>query len=134
VTTYLLQSVRHPAARNEAFAERLRAAIARKGWSISETARRAAAHLGSGTKFGDGHVWQYVHGRSVPRTRYLDALSRALDLEPHELRDDSHLLEDLSLSTPERNAKALSPVIRGFSREASVRLEKVPRVSRFRQP
>jgi transcriptional regulator with XRE-family HTH domain len=130
VPTSLPHSVRPPAARNEAFATRLRTAIARKGWSISETARRAAAHLGSGTKFGDGHVWQYVHGRAVPRTRYLLALSRALDLEPHELWEDSHSNEDLSWSTLERNASALSPVIRDFRREAGV-FEKVPRMSRF---
>ncbi|HEX2135196.1 MAG TPA: helix-turn-helix domain-containing protein [Microvirga sp.] len=67
------------------FADRLKAAIERKGWSMSETARRASNFLSEGDKFGRAHVWHYVQGRALPRVRYLEALSLALDVKPDEL-------------------------------------------------
>ena len=67
------------------FADRLKAAIERKGWSMSETARRASSFLSEGDKFGRAHVWHYVQGRALPRVRYLEALSLALDVKPDEL-------------------------------------------------
>jgi transcriptional regulator with XRE-family HTH domain len=67
------------------FADRLKAAIDRKGWSMSETARRASDFLNDGEKFGRAHVWHYVQGRALPRFRYLEALSLALDLRPDDL-------------------------------------------------
>ena len=67
------------------FAERLRAAIERKGWSPSETARQVSQHLGRHDRFSRAHLWQYLQGKSFPRTRYLRALSRALDVRPEDL-------------------------------------------------
>jgi transcriptional regulator with XRE-family HTH domain len=67
------------------FADRLKAAIDQKGWSMSETARRASSFLNQGEKFGRAHVWHYVQGRALPRFRYLEALSLALDLRPDDL-------------------------------------------------
>ena len=67
------------------FAERLKAAIERKGWSASEAARQVSRFLDPGDKFGRAHLWQYLQGRALPRSRYLLALSRALDLDPREL-------------------------------------------------
>jgi transcriptional regulator with XRE-family HTH domain len=67
------------------FADRLRTAIERKGWSMSETARRASMFLGDDDKFGRAHVWQYVQGKSLPRLKYLEALSAALQVKVDEL-------------------------------------------------
>jgi transcriptional regulator with XRE-family HTH domain len=67
------------------FADRLKTAIDRKGWSMSETARRASTFLNEGEKFGRAHVWHYVQGRALPRFRYLEALSLALNMRPDDL-------------------------------------------------
>ena len=68
-----------------AFARRLRAAIERKGWTLSETARQTSDVLGADAKFGRAHVWHYLNARAIPRARHLDALSQALQVTPHEL-------------------------------------------------
>ena len=73
------------AAQKADFADRLKAAIDRKGWSMSETARRTADFLQDGEKFGRAHVWHYVQGRALPRVRYLEALSLALEVRPGDL-------------------------------------------------
>ncbi|HEX2137071.1 MAG TPA: helix-turn-helix domain-containing protein [Microvirga sp.] len=70
------------------FAERLRGAMERKGWSASEVARQVARHLETRDKFGRAHIWHYLQGRALPRSRYLLALSRALEVEPGELLPD----------------------------------------------
>jgi len=67
------------------FAARLRAAIARKGWTATEAARRVSHLLGQKDKFSRAHLWQYLNGKSLPRTRTLRALSRALDVRPEDL-------------------------------------------------
>jgi transcriptional regulator with XRE-family HTH domain len=67
------------------FADRLRTAIERKGWTMSETARRASGFLRDGDKFGRAHVWHYVQGKALPRMKYLEALSAALEVRPDEL-------------------------------------------------
>lgn len=67
------------------FADRLKTAIDKKGWSMSETARRASLFLSDGDKFGRAHVWHYVQGKALPRMKYLEALSLALQVRPDEL-------------------------------------------------
>jgi transcriptional regulator with XRE-family HTH domain len=67
------------------FAERLKGAMERKGWTMSQTARQASTYLGDDEKFGRAHVWGYVQGRSLPKLRYLEALSLALEVAPDEL-------------------------------------------------
>ena len=71
--------------RKAAFAQRLKAAMGRKGWGLSETARQASQLLGPDAKFGRAHVWHYLHGKAVPRARQLNALSKALDVGPEDL-------------------------------------------------
>lgn len=108
------------AARRAVFAERLKAAMGRKGWGLSETARRASQVLGPGAKFGRAHVWHYLHGRAVPRARQLDALSRALDVEP----------DDLLGSAPEARGEAAASTVRAHDQgDGTVFLEVVQRVS-----
>jgi transcriptional regulator with XRE-family HTH domain len=67
------------------FAERLIAVMEQRGLSIAETARRVRQHLHDGEGFTDTNLVHYRQGRSMPRPRYLEALSRALDVEPTEL-------------------------------------------------
>jgi transcriptional regulator with XRE-family HTH domain len=90
------------------FADRLRTAIERKGWTMSETARRASMFLPEEDKFGRAHVWQYVQGRSLPRIKYLEALSSALQVELDELVPAAilpeYLTEERSVPTPAANS------------------------------
>ncbi len=72
----------HDNSRKAAFAERLKAAMERKGWDLSETARQTASVLGADAKFGRAHVWHYLHAKSMPRARQLSALSHALEVRP----------------------------------------------------
>jgi transcriptional regulator with XRE-family HTH domain len=75
----------HTSGRKSLFAERLKAAMERRGWTSSETARQTASVLGGEAKFGRAHVWHYLHAKSLPRARQLFALSHALDVRPDEL-------------------------------------------------
>jgi transcriptional regulator with XRE-family HTH domain len=75
----------HVNSRKAAFAERLKAAMERKGWDLSETARQTAFVLGVNAKFSRSHVWQYLHARAMPRDRQLAALSNALEVRPNDL-------------------------------------------------
>ena len=107
------------AARRAAFAERLKAAMGRKGWGLSETARHTSRVLGPDAKFGRAHVWHYLHGRAVPRARQLDALSRALDVEP----------DDLLGSDPGPRGRPLTGTVRAHDHgDGTVFLEVVQRV------
>jgi transcriptional regulator with XRE-family HTH domain len=56
-----------------------------RGWSLSETARRVRENLGEDSKFTATNISQYRQGRSFPRPRYLDALSRALGVDKNAL-------------------------------------------------
>jgi transcriptional regulator with XRE-family HTH domain len=71
--------------RKAAFAERLKAAIERRGWSLTETARQTASVLGTDATFGRANLSHYLHGRSMPRARQLLALSHALGVRPDDL-------------------------------------------------
>ena len=73
------------------FAERLRAAIERKGWSQAQTLKEARCFLEGGEKLGSAHLSQYVHGHVIPRMPYLLALSRALDVSMQDLLGGSGL-------------------------------------------
>ena len=75
----------HDNSRKAAFAARLKAAMERKGWDLSETARQTASVLGADAKFSRTHVWHYLHARAMPRGRQLAALSQALEVRPDDL-------------------------------------------------
>jgi hypothetical protein len=55
--------------------------MARKGWSLSETARQTSRILGPDAKFGRAHMWHYLRVGTVPRGRYVEALSQSLGVE-----------------------------------------------------
>jgi hypothetical protein len=61
----------------EAVAARLREAMARKGWSIGETARQASQFLSDGQRLGRPQIWHYMRGDALPRPHHLTALVRA---------------------------------------------------------
>jgi len=67
------------------FAERLKVQIEKKGWSLRRTAEEAARFLDDGAKFGPAHVWHYLQARTLPRQRYLNALSHAFGIGPDDL-------------------------------------------------
>jgi transcriptional regulator with XRE-family HTH domain len=56
-----------------------------RGWTVNETARRVREELGEGAKFTPANISHYRQGRSIPRPRYLAALSRALGVDQGEL-------------------------------------------------
>jgi transcriptional regulator with XRE-family HTH domain len=92
-----------PKSAKSIFAERLKAEIDKKGWSLRRTAEEVGLHLDEGAKFGPAHVWHYLQARTLPRPRYLVALSRALGLDPDELmpahRSGKHRAEPRAIST-----------------------------------
>jgi transcriptional regulator with XRE-family HTH domain len=98
-----------------AFARRLREAIERKGWTLSETARQTSDVLGGDAKFGRAHVWHYLNARAIPRARHLDALSQALQVKPHELLgltapatgEESSRTRDVGSSIPRAETKPI---------------------------
>jgi hypothetical protein len=55
--------------------------MARKGWSISETAQQTARLLPVGQRLARVHVWHYVQGQAFPHPQHMTALLQALDLE-----------------------------------------------------
>jgi transcriptional regulator with XRE-family HTH domain len=95
------EGTEHDNSRKAAFAERLKAAMERKGWSLSETARQTASVLGTDAKFCRAHVWHYLHARVLPRDRQLAALSNALEVRPDDLLKSAPPSEvEGTLSTP----------------------------------
>ncbi|HEY8382579.1 MAG TPA: helix-turn-helix domain-containing protein [Microvirga sp.] len=108
------------AASKSDFADRLRGAMERKGWSMSETARRTARHLNDGEKFGRAHIWHYVQGKALPRTRYLEALSLALEVTPSEL-----LPADATPAAGEEGGRPLSARARAAEERAILQNDKV---------
>ena len=55
-----------------------------RGLSIAETARQMRQHL-AGEGFTATNLTHYRQGRSVPRPKYLEALSRVLEVDPSAL-------------------------------------------------
>jgi transcriptional regulator with XRE-family HTH domain len=82
------------------FAARLRAAIARKGWTATVVVHHVSRSLGNGNKFSRAHLCHYLHGRALPRPRYLLALSHTLGVEPRELLPDRPDLTDSPMAPP----------------------------------
>jgi transcriptional regulator with XRE-family HTH domain len=71
-----------------AFAQRLRAALDERGLTVAETTRRMRTHLPKGESISVVGMLHYLSGRSMPRLRYLDALSLALRVDKSELIPD----------------------------------------------
>jgi transcriptional regulator with XRE-family HTH domain len=67
------------------FAKRLTAIMKQRGLSIAETARQMRQHLPAGEGFTAANLTHYRQGRSVPRPKYLEALSRVLEVDPSAL-------------------------------------------------
>ena len=76
------------------FARRLKAAMDERGWTANETARRVREELGEGAKFTPANISHYRQGRSLPRPRYLEALSRALGVDKGELLTEASPARD----------------------------------------
>lgn len=70
--------------RPRAFAQRMRSLMEEQGLSVAELTKRMEQQL-PGEKFNPVNLSHYKAGRSMPRPRYLSALSRAFGVEPKEL-------------------------------------------------
>jgi transcriptional regulator with XRE-family HTH domain len=97
------------------FARRLQAAMARKGWSQSELARRANALMPTpapgqkqGHDFRRDQVSHYVCGRHLPSPQSLAVLARALDIAPSELMPQGALAGDLPPQPSAANSVTLA--------------------------
>jgi transcriptional regulator with XRE-family HTH domain len=67
------------------FGRRLQAALVEKGWNQSELARRAAAYMPDGGRFGRDNVSNYVRALVLPNPAQLNALCKALGKQPSEI-------------------------------------------------
>ncbi|MGO9944686.1 MAG: helix-turn-helix domain-containing protein [Rhodoblastus sp.] len=74
----------HSALRKRLLAERLRALMAARGLTVTETARLLREQLPD-KKFNPVNLSHYRAGRSIPRPRILSALSAILGVSPEEL-------------------------------------------------
>lgn len=72
-------------ARKREFADRLRSAIDRKGWTPAETVQAARRFLAPTDSLAHAHISHYLNARAIPRPQYLRALSRALDVTAEDL-------------------------------------------------
>ena len=72
-------------------------AIRSKGLTFTEAAERARRHLPPDSRLSHTSIWSYATGRASPkRLSYIEAIEKAMDVEPHGLGDD---LGELSPST-----------------------------------
>ena len=67
------------------FASRLRDVMDQSGLSSNDVARRVRAKLPKGDSFAASNLSHYRRGRSVPRAKYLIALSSVLGVKPADL-------------------------------------------------
>lgn len=67
------------------FAKRLSKAIADKGMTQSELARRAGDYLVGGRKLGRDSISHYINGVSFPSQARVNAMAKALGMEPTDL-------------------------------------------------
>ena len=80
------------AARKRALSESLRRLMEEQGLSVTEVAKRMEKEL-PGERFNAVNLSHYKAGRSLPRPRYLNALSRAFGVSADELVPPEGLLD-----------------------------------------
>ncbi len=88
--------------------EKLLRAIRDKGLTYVETAQRARSHLPEDTRLSHTSVWSYATGRASPkRLTYIEAIEKAVGVEPHSLSDHG---DDKDAASPdeERGASGVS--------------------------
>src|SRR5260370_31509912 len=78
--------------RKRVLAQRLHALMDKEGLSVNELARRVQNEL-SGEKFNPVNLSHYRAGRSLPRPRYLTALSKAFGVSADDLVPPEHALK-----------------------------------------
>ena len=82
-------------ARKRALSQRLQHLMEEQGLSVTELARRMEREL-SGEKFNAVNLSHYRAGRSLPRPRYLNALSRAFGVPTQDLLPPEEALDVLA--------------------------------------
>jgi transcriptional regulator with XRE-family HTH domain len=94
--------------RKKAFSERLRAAMDRQGLSVNELARRVQDEL-PGEEFNAVNLSHYRAGRSLPRPRYLSALSKAVGISATDLISPDDIRTPLEPAAIEDEAADQAP-------------------------
>lgn len=81
------------AARKRALSESLRRLMDEQGLSVTDVAKRMERELPPGERFNAVNLSHYRAGRSLPRPRYLNALSRAFGVSADDLMPPESSLE-----------------------------------------
>lgn len=71
-----------------AFGRKLREARIKKGWSMSELARRASKIAGPSFSIGKYSISRYEIGAQMPEPPRVRAMAAAMDIKPEDLRPD----------------------------------------------
>ncbi|MGO9392287.1 helix-turn-helix domain-containing protein [Rhodoblastus sp.] len=108
------------ALRKSLFAERLRALMAARGLTVTETARLLQEHLPD-KKFNPVNLSHYRVGRSIPRPRILSALGAILGVSPEELAPTVAAPIHSPGSNDKESAPKLNVVVEGMG--PSMRVE-----------
>lgn len=82
------------AARKRFLSQRLQALMSEKGLSVTDVAKRMEQEM-KGERFNPVNLSHYKAGRSLPRPRYLSALSRVLGVAPQDLLPAREVVEPL---------------------------------------
>lgn len=84
------------------FAQRLSRHLADKGWNQSDLARAAERFLPKGEEFRRDNVSVYLNKMALPRPKQLNAMAKALGIDPNDLLPGHDHAEKLPYSM--RNA------------------------------
>ncbi len=110
------------------FAERLQAALIKKGWSQSDLARTIWGEdtdsRGYSVAKGRDRISSYLRGKSVPEPRNLHAIADKLDMDPSELAPDLY-----RRTANKAGSEAMFDVIAGEPDKAHVRINMIAPLS-----
>lgn len=97
------------AARKRALSASLRRLMEEQGLSVTDVAKRMERELPAGERFNAVNLSHYRAGRSLPRPRYLNALSRAFGVSADDLMPPEAALDvrdDVEVAAAEQQAPA----------------------------
>ncbi len=85
-------------------------AIRGKGLTFTEAAERARRHLPPDSRLSHTSIWSYATGRASPkRLSYIEAIEKAMDVEPHGLGDELNELPQLDRTQENARNAAEAP-------------------------
>lgn len=81
------------------FSRRIQSILIDRGWNQSELARRSAKFMPDGS-FGRDNISKYVKGPTLPTPLHLNAMAKALGVEPELLLPGRLLATDMEADAP----------------------------------